>query len=102
MAGPNGVLDWQDTVPNGSEMPVIGWNPGIQSGVWVPVPSIFRLRLVGTGAAVISSRDRLFAETSVGSFSASGATNQIEFPYLGDAAVEMRAVFPATLQVEII
>ena len=39
---------------------------------------------------------------AVGNFSATSATNQIEFPYLGDACDEMRMTYPATLTVEVL
>ncbi|MBU6163278.1 MAG: hypothetical protein KGO50_19370 [Myxococcales bacterium] len=99
----NGATDWQNTVPIGKP-PIahIGWSPGLQSGVWVPAPSIFRLRLVGTGSAVVVSRDRLGAESSVDTYTATSATNQIEFPFLGDAATEMQVTFPSTLTVEVL
>jgi hypothetical protein len=75
----------------------------ITSGVWVEAPSIFRLRLVGTGTITIDSRDRLnVVTTAVETYTISGATNQIEYPYLGEAAVDMRATFPSAVIVEVL
>lgn len=102
MANWNGATDWQGTVPYAGQIPIAGWDYAIESGAWIAVPSIFRLRLVGTGSAEVSSRDRLLAESAVTTYNASGATNQIEFPFLGDGAVEMKVVFPGTLTVEIL
>jgi hypothetical protein len=99
----NGAIDWTSTLPTGSsQTAVVGWR-NVPSGGWVAMPSIFRLRLIGTGMVTIDSRDRLgTVTTGVETFSASGATNQIEFPFLGDAATEMRATFPSTLTVEVL
>lgn len=83
--------------------PSVRRNEPLRSGSWTPAPSLFRLRLVGTGSLVLDSRDVLGAVSSaVATFTAAAATNQIEFPYLGDAAIEMRATFPSTLTVEVL
>lgn len=75
----------------------------ITTGTWVKVPSIFRLRLVGTGTVTLDARDRLnVITTAVETYTISGATNQIEFPWLGDGAVEMRVTYPATATVEVL
>lgn len=75
----------------------------VNSGVWMIQQGLFRLRLVGTGALVVDSCNALGVVTSgVFMTSVSGATNQIEFPYLGDDAVEMRLTFPSTLEVEVL
>lgn len=79
------------------------WNGVSFSGEWISAPSIFRLRLVGTGTITVDSRDRLGAiATAVETYTISGATNQIEFPWLGDGAVEMRVTYPATATVEVL
>lgn len=79
------------------------WNGVSFSGEWISAPSIFRLRLVGTGTITVDSRDRLGAiTTAVETYTISGATNQIEFPWLGDGAVEMRVTYPATATVEVL
>lgn len=75
----------------------------LQSNVWTAVPSISRLRVVGTGTLSIDSRTRGGVVTTAafaGNYSNTPET--IEFPYYGDAAVEIRATFPATLTVEVI
>ena len=79
------------------------WNGVSFSGQWLSAPSIFRLRLVGTGTITVDSRDRLGAiTTAVETYTISSATNQIEFPWLGDGAVEMRVTYPATATVEVL
>ena len=75
----------------------------LESGVWVLAPSLFRLRLVGSGSIVIDARSALGVVTAaIASYSASNATDQIKFPYLGDAAVALRATFPNTMTVEVL
>lgn len=79
------------------------WNGVSFSGQWISAPSIFRLRLVGTGTITVDSRDRLGAiTTAVETYTISSATNQIEFPWLGDGAVEMRVTYPAAVTVEVL
>lgn len=76
---------------------------GLTSGVWVRAPSIFRLRVTGTGTVVLDARNKLNVVTaSVASIIANAATNQIAYPYLGDDAYEMRATFPASMTVEVL
>lgn len=73
------------------------------SGVWMKVPSIFRLRLTGTGAVTIDSKDSLGnITTGVASYTVTGATDQIEFPYAGDKAVAIRATLTGTATAEVI
>jgi hypothetical protein len=75
----------------------------LRSDAWYSAPSIFRLRLVGSGTLTIDSRNSLGEFSgAVETYSASDATDQIEFPFLGAGAVEMRLRFPTTLSVEII
>lgn len=79
------------------------WTGASYSGEWISAPSIFRLRLVGTGTITVDSRDRLgVVTTGVENYFISGASNQIEFPYLGDGAVEMRVTYPSTATVEVL
>jgi|688.fasta_scaffold673815_2 hypothetical protein len=79
------------------------WTGTSYSGEWIGAPSLFRLRIVGTGTVTLDSRDRLGTiTTAVETYTVSGATNQIEFPYLGDAAVEMRATYPAGVTLEVL
>jgi len=76
---------------------------GLPDGVWIKIPSIFRLRLTGTGSVTLDARNALNEiTTEVASFSASSATNQIEFPYPGDDAIEIRATYTGTCVAEII
>lgn len=72
-------------------------------GKWQRIQTMFRLRLVGTGSLTLDSRDALGNVTS-GVFTASavGATNQIEFPYPGDGAVEICATTTGNLIVEVL
>lgn len=73
------------------------------SGTWMKCPSIFRLRLTGTGTVTIDSRDTLGnITTGVASYILSGATDQIEFPYAGDDAVAIRATLTGTATAEVI
>ena len=73
------------------------------SGVWMKIPSIFRLRLAGTGTVTIDSKDSLGNITSaVATYTVSGATDQIEFPYAGDNAVAIRATLIGTATAEVI
>ena len=76
---------------------------GMVSSAWVKVPSIFRLRLTGTGTVTIDSKDSLGNITSaVATYTVSGATDQIEFPYAGDNAVAIRATLTGTATAEVI
>jgi hypothetical protein len=78
------------------------YSDGERSG-WINVPSIFRVRLTGTGVCKIDSRDRLGTVTlAVAEFTATAATNQIEFPYAGDAAVEIRFNTTGTCKAEVL
>lgn len=75
----------------------------VLSGEWMTPPSIFRLRLTGTGTVVMDSRDSLGVETlAVESFTVSAATDQIEFPYAGDNAVAIRVTLTGTATAEVI
>ena len=75
----------------------------VVSGEWMTPPSIFRLRLTGTGTVVMDSRDGLGVETlAVESYTVSGATDQIEFPYAGDNAVAIRITLTGTAAAEVI
>jgi hypothetical protein len=93
----NGITD------PASAAAVRGASFALTSGVWTLAPTISRLRLVGTGALSIDSRDRAgTVSTAVFTGSYSGAAGTIEFPYYGDAAVQIRATFPNTLTVEVL
>lgn len=74
------------------------------SGVWVTVPSIFRLRITGTGTMQMDSRDSL-GNITLAAFpltTYSGETNKIEFPYAGDNAVAIRVTLTGTVTCEVI
>ncbi len=67
------------------------------------VPSIFRLEMTGTGAVTLDSMDSLGNITSgVYSTTLSGATNEIGFPYAGDAAVAIRATLTGSATAKVI
>ena len=72
------------------------------SGVWFTSPSVFRLRLTGTGSVQFDSRDSAGTITAVAAYALSGATDQIEFPYAGDNAVAIRATFNGDITVEVL
>lgn len=73
------------------------------TGVWMTVLSVFRLRLTGTGTVTLDSKDSLGnITTGVASYTVSGATDQIEFPYAGNNAVAIRATLTGTATAEVI
>ena len=75
----------------------------VTSGAWMKVPSLFRLRFTGTGTAVMDTRNSLAAITlSVLSYTLTAATDQIEFPYAGDDAVNIRVTLTGTTTCEVI
>lgn len=77
-------------------------NP-LVSGEWTKAPSISRLRVTGTGLLSIDSKTRAGVVTTavfVGTYF--GTAETIEFPYYGDAAVQICASFPPTLTAEVI
>lgn len=78
--------------------------PGaLQNGVWKPFSGMPRLRLTGTGTVTIDARNSLGTITEdVETYATTAATNQIEFPFFGDDAVEVRAAITGTLSAEII
>lgn len=83
-----------------SKIPSLGI---IESDNWISIPSIFRLRLTGTGTVAMHARNALGVVTSnVATYSPSSATNQIEFPYAGDDAVEVSFTTTGTATVEVI
>lgn len=96
VTGPNGEVSLQAggvTVLRGQ----------LSDGVWTTIPSVFRLRLTGTGTVTLDSKDAAGnITTGVASYTVSGATDQIEFPYAGDHAVAIRATLTGTATVEVI
>lgn len=90
-------------VVNGAMSPAAGGSFRVTSGSWFSAPSIFRLRLTGTGSISVDAQNALGVIT-VGVFStaANSATNQIEFPYLGDDATQMRVNITGSVTVEVL
>lgn len=75
----------------------------MESGVWFSTPSIFRLRLTGTGTVTLDAKNSLGTITlAVSSYTLASATDQIEFPYAGDNAVAVRATLTGTATAEVI
>lgn len=73
------------------------------SAVWTPIPSIFRIRLTGSGTCVLDSRDALGnVTTGIASYTALAETNRIEFPYAGESATQIRATLTGTTAAEVI
>lgn len=106
-------LDWQFLVDNNG-LPIGLLSKGGQSSVylatrftlpgntWIPAPSICRLRLVGTGTLSIDSRDAEGNVTTAAfTATAMAATDQIEFPYFGDDAVDIKATITGLTSVEV-
>lgn len=87
-------------------VPIINQNSkslNLVSGRWLPAPSIYRVLFNGTGSVQIDAKDfDGTITTGVASFTLSGAVDQVEYPYLGDKAVAIRATFPTTLYVEVL
>jgi len=75
----------------------------LQNGVWNNCPSIFRLEMTGTGTVTIDSKDSLGNITlNVYTVTLTSATNEIGFPYAGDAAVSIRATLTGTATAKVI
>ena len=76
----------------------------VTSGAWMTPPSIFRLRITGTGTMQMDSRDSL-GNITLSTFpltSYTAETDKIEFPYSGDDAVSIRVTLTGTLTCEVI
>lgn len=73
------------------------------SGEWKKVASLIRLRLTGTGACVVDSKNALDVEsTDLFTYTVSSATNQIEYPYLGDDATHIRVTLTGDCTAEVL
>ena len=76
----------------------------VTSGTWMKVPSLFRLRITGTGTLQMDSKDSqgniTLATFPLTSYTAE--TDKIEFPYAGDDAVTIRVTLTGTLTCEVI
>lgn len=78
---------------------------GVQTaGQWVRPPSIFRLRLSGTGTVSMDSKNKLGTITSntFGPVTFSGETGRIEFPFSGTDADSVRFNISGSAVVEIL
>ena len=76
----------------------------VTSGTWMKVPSIFRLRITGTGTLQMDSKDSQ-GNITLATFpltSYTSETDKIEFPYAGDDAVTIRVTLTGTLTCEVI
>lgn len=78
--------------------------PGaLASGVWKPITGLPRLLLNGTGTVTIDARNRAGTVTSAAyTTTLASAVNQIDFPYFGDDAVEIRAAYTGSASAEIV
>lgn len=78
-------------------------NGNLVGGEWKNVPSMFRLQMTGTGTVTLDSKDAL-GNITLGVYTAtlSGATNEIGFPYAGDAAIYVRATLTGTATAKVI
>jgi len=75
----------------------------LPNGQWTVIPSIYRLRLTGSGTVTIDARNGLNAETpAVASYGLTGETNRIEYPYFGDDTTQIRATLTGTATAEIL
>src|SRR5688500_9571471 len=73
------------------------------SDEWKKVPSLIRLRLTGTGTCVVSSKNALdVISPGLYTYSINGATNQIEYPYLGDEAIYIRVTLTGSCTAEVL
>ena len=75
----------------------------LADGEWFNPPSVFRLLLNGTGTVTIDSKDAAGTiTTGVYSITLSSAVNQIDFPYAGDSAVQIRATLTGSATAKVI
>jgi hypothetical protein len=73
------------------------------AGAWKRIFSLPRLLLSGTGTVTIDARNRAgTVAPAVATYTLTAANGQIEYPYFGDDAVEVRATFTGTATAEII
>lgn len=78
--------------------------PGaLVAGVWKPFTGLPRLLLNGTGTVTIDARNRAGTVTSAAyTTTLASAVNQIDFPFFGDDAVEIRAAYTGSASAEIV
>lgn len=82
---------------------LVGTGNKLFDGVWVPISSLFRLRLSGIGSVILDSKDidQVVSE-GVAEFSSDSSASKIEFPYPGAGAVQIRANITGNLTVEML
>lgn len=76
----------------------------VTPGEWIPFSGLIRLLCTGTGVLTMDSRNSLRDITLAvhGPVSLVSATNQVEFPYPGDDAVEIRLSLTGTATAKVI
>ena len=74
----------------------------LPTGEWKQAPSLFRLLLKGTGTCLVESRNTEGTVATVITYTAAAATNQIEYPFLGADAIEIRVTLTGTCTAEVI
>lgn len=103
-----GTADWEAAQVAANRAVYVVHEPSaaalpLNTGVWTRTPSIWRLRLTGTGTCTLDARDSLGAITlAFATYTATAATDQIEFPFAGANAVEIRATLTGTCTAEVI
>lgn len=99
------LYDWatQTYWKSKRKAPISITSVNLENGVWNYCPSIFRLQMTGTGTVTLDSMDALGNITlNVYTVTLTSATNQIGFPYAGDAAVQIRATLTGTATAKVI
>ena len=88
------MADWEDKTGNGEGGPAVEWRLVTPSNTaYISRPRGLYVDVTGT----LSVEDSLGnITTGVASYTVSGATDQIEFPYAGDDAVMIRATLTGT------
>jgi len=76
--------------------------PILLSTLWTSVPSISRLAISGTGTVTIDTKDLAGNITlAVLTYSVTGATFQVNFPFYGTSAASIRATYTGTASAEV-
>lgn len=102
--GPTGAQGLSITGPTGPVGPTGTGNLGsMQSGVWFQPPSIFRLVMIGTGQVVIDSKN-IQGSVKLGLYTyvLANETDRIEYPFIGNDAMYIRATLTGTAAVQVI
>ena len=74
----------------------------VNNDEWFRPQFMFRLRLTGTGTCTMYAKNYAGDVTEVATYTANEATNQIEFPYPGDDAIEVRFSLTGQIYAEIL